>query len=136
MTIQEQIKADTIAARKLQNPTTMTLLQVVTGELDRIGKEVSDVQTIAVVRKMITNAQTLGNQQEVEILSKYVPQSYEQYEVEMIVIKIIEDNKFNSPSQLGLVMKMLKERPDISRIDNKMASDATRHILSLPGTSN
>lgn len=136
MTIQEQIKADTISALKSQEFTQASLLRVVTGELDRIGKEVSDVQTIAVIRKMLTNAQTLGNQQEVKILSKYVPQSYEQYEVEMIVIETIEANKFNSPSQLGLVMKLLKERPDTSKIDSKMASDAAKNILSFPRTSN
>ena len=131
MTIQEQIKADTLVARKLQNPATLTLLQVVTGELDRIGKEVPDVQSIAVIRKMITNAQTLGNQQEVNILSKYVPQSYDQNQVMTIVQSIIDENNFESPSQLGLVMKLIKQRPDSSQIDGKMASIAATNIFTF-----
>ena len=56
MTIQEKIKADVKTAMLAKETQTRDILRVVIGEFNRIGKEVSDTEATATIKKMVANA--------------------------------------------------------------------------------
>jgi len=130
MTLHEQINTDMISAMKSKNRETLELLRVVKGEFGRVGKDLTDDQAIPVVRKMVENAKELGNENEVMILEKYLPQMLGEQQVKTLVAGIINKNKFSGMQDMGKVMKEVKSLPSASQIDGKLASQITRDLLS------
>ena len=125
MTLQKQIKADMVTAMKTKDTETLSLLRVVTGEFSRVGKELSDDEVLKVLRKMSNDAEGLGNDDEVEILEKYLPQMFTETHIRLAVNKIIQDNDYSGMKDMGNVMKELKS----PSIDNKLASNIVREML-------
>jgi uncharacterized protein YqeY len=119
-----------ISAMKSKNRETLELLRVVKGEFGRVGKDLTDDQAIPVVRKMVENAKELGNENEVMILEKYLPQMLGEQQVKTLVAGIINKNKFSGMQDMGKVMKEVKSLPSASQIDGKLASQITRDLLS------
>jgi len=130
MTLQEQIKNDMVNAMKSKNTEELSLLRVVSGEFSRIGKELTDEQSIKVLRKMSENAKEQGNNDEVKILEKYLPQMLDENQIKNIITEIINVNKFSGMKDMGKVMGKIKTLPVASQIDEKTASTIVKEMLS------
>lgn len=130
MTLQEQVKKDMVDAMKSKNQDVLGLLRVVSGEFSRIGKELTDEQSIKVLRKMSENAKEQGNDVEVQILSKYLPEMLDKNQIINIVSEIITNNNYSGMRDMGNVMGKLKNHPNASQIDGKISSKITKELLS------
>lgn len=130
MTLQEQIKKDMVIAMKEKKQDELALLRVVSGEFSRIGKDLSDEQSLNVLRKMSQNAKELSNDYEVKILEKYLPQMLDENQIISIVSEILIKNSFSSMNDMGKVMGKIKSRPDASQIDGKLSSKIVKEMLA------
>lgn len=130
MNLQVQIREDMLVAMKSRNTETVSILRVVAGEFGRIGKEVSDDDAIKVIRKMVENAKEMGNQDEVEILDKYLPQMLAEGQIKVIVAGLINKHGFSGMQDMGKVMGEIKKLPSAAQIDGKIASGIVRELLS------
>jgi len=128
MNLQEKIKADMVAAMKNKNEDVKSLLRVVLGEFNQIGKEVSDEDAIRIIKKMKENAIEMGNQIEVDILDPYLPSMLEPKQLEILIKGIIQKNSFEGMKDMGKVMGELKTNYG-STYDGKLASDIVRNNL-------
>jgi len=128
MNLQEKIKADMVAAMKNKNEDVKSLLRVVLGEFNQIGKEVSDEDAIRIIKKMKENAIEMGNQIEVDILDPYLPSMLEPKQLEILIKGIIQKNSFEGMKNMGKVMGELKTNYG-STYDGKLASDIVRNNL-------
>lgn len=126
MTLQEQIREDMVDAMKSKDTQTVSLLRVVAGEFGRVGKDLSDEQALKVIRKMSENAKELGNQKEVEILDKYLPQMLDENQITLLVNEIIHQNGYSGMKDMGKVMSQLKS----PQIDGKISSKIVKEMLS------
>jgi uncharacterized protein YqeY len=128
MTIQEKIKADSILALKARDKDTLNILKVIRGEFDRISKNIDDDKAIHVIKNMKENAIELKNEQEIKVLDKYLPVAISENELNSEIAKIIKTNKYDSPRQIGLIMKELKAKYG-SILDGKLASSIIKKSL-------
>ena len=130
MTLHERINEDMISAMKSRDRDVVDLLRVVKGEFGRVGKDLTDDQAIPVIRKMVENAKELGNESEVEILEKYLPEMLGEFQIKTIVGGIISKNKYSGMQDMGKVMSTIKNHPMSTQIDGKLASQITRDLLT------
>ena len=132
MTLQEQIRTDMLNAMKNRNQEVLDLLRVVAGEFGRTmngGKQLSDDEAIKVIRKMSENAKELGNDVEVQILDKYLPQMLGELQIKTIIGGIIQTNGFSGMQDMGKVMSEIKKLPMSAQIDGKISSRITKELL-------
>ncbi len=129
MTVQEQVKKDMVNAMKNKQNDKVSLLKVVIGEFNRIGKDLSDDKAIKEIRSMCENAKQMNNQFEVEVLEKYLPVMLDEEETRMIVVSIIEAQNYSSMKDMGKVMGQLKTHLKSAQIDNKLASNIVKDLL-------
>ena len=137
MSLQEQVKTDMISAMKSKDKETLSILRVLSGEFLRVKDEngnsvktVTDDEATEVIRKMVKNAKGLDNMKEVGILSKYLPVMLGEFQIKTIVSGIIHANQYSGMQDMGKVMGTLKTHPIAAQIDNKLASQITRELLT------
>jgi len=122
-----------VKAMKERNQDVVSILRVVAGEFGRemkSSKELSDEAAIAVIKKMVENAKSLGNDGEVEILEKYLPQMLGENQIKIIIAGIINKHGFSGMKNMGEVMKILKSLPNATQIDGKFASSVVKEFLT------
>lgn len=127
MTIQEQIGVDLKQAMLQKNEGVKSLLRVVIGEFNRVGKEVSNEKATSIIKKMIDNAKEIGNQNEVTILESYVPKQLDEDTLKSIIGSIIVENHY-TVKDMGKIMAELKER-FAGQYDGKLASTIIKSQL-------
>ena len=130
MSIQEQVKKDMIEAMKNKDVDKTSLLKVLIGEFNRIGKDISDEKTIKEIRSMSENAKEMKNQFEVDVLKEYLPNMLDEEDVKDVVKSIIKDNNATSMKDMGVVMGSLKKHQKSTQINMKIANKIVREILS------
>ena len=128
--MQEQIKNDMVTAMKSREVEKTILLKVLVGEFSRIGKEVSDVDVLKIIRKMYENAKELKNEFEMRILGDYLPKMLDSNQIKTIVSEIIESGGFSTMKDMGKVMAELKNHKYSTQIDGKIASGFVRELLN------
>jgi uncharacterized protein YqeY len=129
MTVQEKIKNDLKVAMQTSNKEVRDLLRVVLGEFDRIGKELSDEQATAVIKKMVANANEMNNEGEANYLAQYLPKELSEHDLANIIQKIITYNGYDSMKDMGSIMGKLKqEHPN--QYDGKLASILVKKALA------
>ncbi|MDX1284726.1 MAG: GatB/YqeY domain-containing protein [Draconibacterium sp.] len=129
MNLQEQIRSDMVEAMKSKDTETVSLLRVVAGEFGRVGKDLTDEQALKVIRRMSETAKELGNESEVLILDKYLPQMLGESQITVLAAGIISKNEFSGMQDMGKVMGELKKLPTSHLIDGKLASTIVRKLL-------
>ena len=130
MNLQEQIRLDMVNAMKTKDSERLSLLRVVAGEFSRVGKELSDEQVLKVLKKLVENANEMGNISEINILEKYLPKMLGDDEVKIIISNIINENGFSGIKDMGKVMGELKKLDVASQIDGKKSSTFVKEMLS------
>lgn len=128
MKLQEKIQSDLKVAMMNKDVHKRDLIRVLIGEINRVGKDVSDDDVSKIVKKMTDNAILMDNQFEIDILSNYLPKMLTEKEIENVIDQFILDNNINSIKQMGLVMKYLKDEFGLS-IDGKIASSLIKNKL-------
>ncbi len=133
MGLQKQIREDMVSAMYAGDNEVRDLLRVVAGEFSRImenGIELPDEQVVVILKRMKKDAITMDNLNEVEILEKYLPAMLSEAQIRTIVAGIIQKNGYSVMQDMGKVMGTLKTHPMTAQIDNKIASQITKEILS------
>lgn len=145
----DQIKKDSLVARKARETDKATLLSTLYSEASMVGKndgnrESTDAEVVQVVKKFIKgideiltrSASELGLSstrakaiKEKEILETYLPQQLSEEELAIQIDAIIVKQHINEIKKMGLVMKTLKERFD-GQYDGKVASEIIKGRLS------
>jgi len=128
MKLQEKIKADLVTAMKNKDENVKSLLRVVIGEINRVGKDISDDELVKIIRKMKENASEMGNTNEVEILNMYLPVMLEPKQLEILIKGIINKNGYDGMKDMGKVMKELRDNYG-STYDGKLASEIVKNNL-------
>jgi len=138
-----KIKSDALEARKVRKTDTATLLTTLYSEASMIGKnagnrESTDQEVLQAIEKFIKNANEVKEillknnkdvsnvENEIKVLSKYLPQKMSYNELESVVRDIIEALKdINSEVQMGKVMSVLKNSYG-GTYDGKIASEIVK----------
>lgn len=128
-TLHEKINADMILAMKEKKRDVVDFLRVIKGEFGRVGKDLTDEQALPILKKMSQNAKDMGNDYEVDILNVYLPQMLGEDQIRLIIADIIVKNGFSGMKDMGNVMKEIKQLPEASQIDGKLASTIVKEIL-------
>ena len=141
-----QIKSDSLEARKARQTDVATLLTTLYSEASMVGKnlgnrESTDQEVLQVIEKFIKGANEVKNillknnkdvsnvDNEIKVLSKYLPQKMSYNELTNVVRDIIEALKdINSEVQMGKVMSVLKNSYG-GAYDGKMASEIVKKEL-------
>ena len=131
-----QIKKDMMNAMKSGDTSKRDILRVLMGEIQRNeqstgGKlELTDSDITKLVKKMVENIkQTNGDDNEVVILSEYLPKSLSESELESVIGFHISENGYSTMKDMGTIMKFLSESYP-SQYDGKLASTIIRNKLT------
>lgn len=130
MTINKQINEDLKRAILSRDEDTKSFLRVIIGEFNRKGKDLSDDLVIKELRKLEENAKLLGNDGELLILSNYLPKKLSDDETKIIVENIVKANNITSMREMGKFMGILKLYPEFPLIDNTVATQYVKELLS------
>jgi uncharacterized protein YqeY len=126
--IQERIKKDLKESMISKQILKKDLLRTVIGEFNRIGKDITDDKCISIIKKMKENAKELNNQEEIEILSVYLPEILNEEQIKDSVNSIMEGKNYTN-KDIGLIMKTLKENHG-QKIDMKIASKFVKQNIN------
>lgn len=140
MTLLEQLNSDMITYMKSKDSFSLGVIRMVKGavQLEKINKkrDLTDEEVIAVISKQIkmrndsiAEFQKAGrldlvtqNEQEVELLKKYMPEQLSLEEVNQIIDEAIAKINPTSSKEMGLIMKevspKLKGRADMGQVNS------------------
>lgn len=94
------------------------------------GNDASDEDTLAIIRKFKANAIECGNLSELPYLDLYLPQMMSEQGVRDYVSLIIETEHLTSIKDLGRVMAHIRNGGLGDQVDNKLASQFAKELLS------
>lgn len=129
MTIQQTIAQHIKEAMLAKDKERLSILRVVVGEFNRVGKEVTDDEARKIIKKMVQNANEQGNTVEAGILSFYLPKQLSSEELENIIKAAAQMNGYSSMSDMSSLMKHLSENYH-GRYDGKLAAKLVKDCLS------
>ena len=130
MNLQEKIKGDLKVAMKESNKEAKDIIRVVIGEFNRVGKEVSDQEATAIIKKMVTNANEMNNTAEADFLSKYLPKQLSEHDLRNIIQGILSsEHNISSMRDIGRIMGIL-QKEYAGMYDGKLASTIIKDKLA------
>ena len=130
--MKNKIKKDRMNAMKNKEEVKKTILGVLLGELDQIGKDVSDEEVLKTIKKLIKSNMEVGSEntlKENDILEKYMPTILKKEELENIVDQQIYENGYSKMKDMGKIMSYLSTNYT-SRYDGKRASEIVKNRLN------
>ena len=130
--MKNKIKKDRMNAMKNKEEVKKTILGVLLGELDQIGKDVSDEEVLKTIKKLIKSNMEVGSEntlKENDILEKYMPTILKKEELENIVDQQISENGYSKMKDMGKIMSYLSTNYT-SRYDGKRASEIVKNRLN------
>jgi uncharacterized protein YqeY len=150
MSILSSIKAAQLQARKDRNPQKASALTTLMGDVEMIGKndggrDTTDSETIAVVKKFIKNVEETirlihesrpnsGREALMPFINEkafyeaFLPRQLSEEEIKTVIAHIITEVGASGPKDMGKVMKLLKERFD-GQFDGTAASNLIKQVL-------
>ena len=126
MNLQDKINTDIKMSMKNKDTDRLSILRVVKGEINRMGKEVSNESIIKIIRKMKENSDMNNNNVESNILNEYLPSMLEEKQLETIIDGIIHKNGLSEMRDMKVIMSELKNNYG-SIVDGKMASEIIKN---------
>lgn len=136
-----QIKKDRMMAKKDGNEKTYESLTTLFSEIQRMDKtdqEKDDmvqkviVKSVKSLKEMIEatgSGDTSGFEQEIEILSAYLPQQMSDDELKTLIETLAKEEGAESPRDMGKIMKRLSTEYK-GQYDGKVASQLVKEVLS------
>jgi|AntDeeMinimDraft_5_1070356.scaffolds.fasta_scaffold18724_3 hypothetical protein len=129
MNLQEKIKGDLKVAMKESNKEAKDIIRVVIGEFNRVGKEVSDQEATAIIKKMVANANEMNNTAEADFLSEYLPKQLSEHDLRNIIQGILSsEHNISSMRDIGRIMGIL-QKEYAGMYDGKLASTIIKDKL-------
>jgi len=135
MTIRETIQKDKLNAFKNAEKKKATILSTVIGEFDRIGKNLSDDEYIRIIKKIINNCKECKQEEEIKIISEYLPKMISEEELKKIIEDYCNLNNLKEKKDIGIIMKYLKENYS-GKYDGKTANKIITNIIKLSKEKN
>ena len=129
MRTQELLHRDVKISMIQKNKDKVLLLRTVLGELDRIGKKLNDNEVDVVIRRMWTIASEVDNKMETEILEPYLLPRMTDEEIDISVRTIVTMGMYNSPSDIGKVMKDFQDVNTTKPFDGGVVASTARKWL-------
>jgi len=130
MNLQEKIKGDLKVAMKESNKEAKDIIRVVIGEFNRVGKEVSDQEATAIIKKMVANANEMNNTAEADFLSEYLPKQLSEHDLRNIIQGILSsEHNISSMRDIGKIMGIL-QKEYAGMYDGKLASTIIKDKLA------
>lgn len=139
MNLYNEMKADRIQAMKDKDAVTKTVLTTFLGDLqsqEKRGIEITDAYVVGQAKKAIQACednlklkQDEKFQNEIDVLTEYLPKQLTEDQLEGIIKQLIKDQSANEKPSIGSVMKDLKELKG-GQFDGKLASKMVREQLS------
>jgi uncharacterized protein YqeY len=136
MELQKQISADLVTAMKSKDTTTLNVLRVLKGEIQRAeqsssGKiELSDADIVKLIKKSIDGInETGGDQSEVSVLEKYMPKQMSTNELDTQISIIMGLEGYNSPKDMGKIMAYFSQN-FAGQYDGKLLSEMVKNQLT------
>ena len=127
MPVQEQIVFEMKQCMKNNaNPKLRDFLRVVMGELAREGKELTDEESLTVIKKMHKDATLMENEYEIIVLERWLPAALEPTQIKVLVAGIINKNGYSGMQDMGKVMAELKKT---AGVDMKLAGQLAKELL-------
>jgi uncharacterized protein YqeY len=134
MNLKSKISEDLTTAMKTKDMTSLRVLRVLKAELERNEQttngrvELSDGQIIGLVKKFIDNVKETNNDvDEINVMSKYLPQQMDAPALRAEVLKLKEENQFSS-KDMGKIMSHFKTNYE-GRYDGKILSGIVKEVL-------
>lgn len=145
-TLIEQIRQDSLAARKARDTIKGTFLVTLMAEAAKVGKddgnrESTDAEVTAVIKKFIKNTEiTLGAlaadsalraqpESELAILKGYLPSQASEDDIRGAIARYVADLAERSPKQVGVVMGKLNAEFN-GNFDKGLASKLVKEALA------
>ncbi len=146
-TIYEQLRADIVTAMKARNSAVTTMLRTADAAVKRAAmdsnKDIDDALVVATLRKAVKNLVDAvvefekggradlveANKTEIQLLSKYLPQTLEGAQLDALIAAAIQESGATSKKEMGKVIALLKKLPEASRIDFSSVSKALQSKL-------
>lgn len=147
-TTYESLRADIITAMKARDSATATVLRTADAAIQRasmdLDKPIEESLVLATLRKAVKNLKDANtefakggrddliaaNDQEIEVLSKYLPQGIEGEKLEALVAAAIAETGAQTRKEMGKVIGTLKGLPEADLIDFGTASKLIQAKLS------
>jgi hypothetical protein len=141
--IESDLKSALKAGEKRRVATLRLLLAAMQNEKIHAGRELTDEEAQAVIRRAVKQRResidqftrggrddlARGETEELAILEAYLPKGLSDEEVESEIRRIIAEKGFSSARDAGLVMKELMAAHR-GRVEGKRAQDIARRLLS------
>jgi hypothetical protein len=141
--IESDLKSALKGGEKRRVATLRLLLAAMQNEKIHAGRELTDEETQAVIRRAVKQRResidqftrggrddlARGETEELAILEAYLPKGLSDEEVEAEIRRIIAEKGFSSARDAGLVMKELMAAHR-GRVEGKRAQDIARRLLS------
>lgn len=138
----DTIKVDLLSARKARATVATNSLTALVGEAVMVGKnsgnrDSTNEEVLATVRKFLKNLEetkrnlvehgkdTAVCEEEIAIISKYLPQQMSADELKSAIVSIVTEN---AGANMGVIMKVLKEK-FAGLYDGKLASEIAKQVL-------
>lgn len=146
MSLLAQIKSAQLAARKKHEHEAVGSLTTLISDVELIGKnagrETTESETIAVLKKFIKNAREVATVagdyrneeastaawEEVQLYESFLPTQLNEEQLKQTIASIILELTATTPKEMGKVMKVLKERFD-GLYDGQLASTVVKASL-------
>lgn len=140
MSLLAEINTDRMAAMKAKDTATKTILTTIKGAIEQVNsKGASDEEVKAAIKSAIKGVNdmkailekagrdTSEQDFEIKVLSKYMPQKFDEMRTREIVQDTIAQVGFNSMADMGKVMGALAQYGE--KLDNGLASKILREAL-------
>jgi len=115
---------------KESNKEAKVIIRVVIGEFNRVGKEVSDQEATAIIKKMVANANEMNNTAEADFLSEYLPKQLSEHDLRNIIQGILSsEHNISSMRDIGKIMGIL-QKEYAGMYDGKLASTIIKDKLA------
>jgi len=147
MNLLETINKDMIEAMKEKDSFKLGVIRMAKGaiQLESINKkkDLTDDEVIDVISKQIKLRKdsinefkkanrddlVLKNEQEIEVLGKYLPEQLKNEEIDKLIEEVFSKIKPTSPKDLGLIMKeitpLVRGKADMSLVNQKIRNKLT-----------
>ena len=136
MELQKQISTDLVTAMKAKDTTTLNVLRVLKGEIQRgeqssNGKiELSDADIVKLVKKSIDGInETGGDQAEVAVLEKYMPKQMTVDDMYFQFTLLRQLHGYNSLKDMGKIMTYFNQNY-AGQYDGKVLSEMVKDLLT------
>jgi uncharacterized protein len=140
--IESDLRQALKAGEKRRVATLRLLLSALQNEKIRVGRDLSDDEAEAVIRRAVKQRREAidqytrggredlarGETEELAILEAYLPAALTEPEVETAIRQIIREKGFSSARDVGLVMKELMAAHR-GRVEGKRAQEIARRLL-------